>query len=756
MEYDDSLIADHLKRDCGTNLLSEREQYLTGLAVTMARRMIVPFLFVLLLLTMCLTPVSLRAETLALVPKPQKVVRGKGEFRIAPGTTKVCYRDGRLAFAAEWLSEQLSRSFEAEMEPIQADSAPERDCIYLELATEPKSSQSEAYRLVVTEQRASISASDPTGALYGAVTLLQLGPPVAFRNHALVDSVSGGDPGKKNLDSPRWHRVQYPAPEATDHFSLPCVSIDDFPRFPWRGLLIDPARFYISIEEMKRYVDYMLLHKLNKLQVHFTDSQGWRIEIKSFPALVTTGAVGVGNQPNNVRNYPKNDSKPEGCYYYTQEELKDVVAYAADRGVTIIPEIEMPGHTGALLRSCPELLCEGSDQIKSANSICVGQESTYRVLESILDEVMEIFPSRYIHLGTDECWRGNWEHCTHCQAKMRELDADDTLALHGYFVERMSEYLRSKGRIAAGWDEIFETGNKPGILGMFWRAHSSEAARLVEDAAKKGQLLVMTPTTHCYLDYRQAKELKNDPRGLGNRVVSLEKVYSYEPIPDYLVPELHPNIIGWQGNLWGELLLSFPHMLYQTWPRACALAEVGWSDSQGRDYEEFLARLKTVHLQRLRAAGVTVREPGPEDEPGAGIPGPVEADQSGEFLLDGRNAILDGPDIRYYEPYDTIGYWNHPGDTVVWRLRNIKPGEYRVLVSQAGPEAWKGNRYKVSVRDTHLIANVVPTGSMSEHAEQDIGSVRIIEPGDCGLTVAPVEFEQALMNLRSIRLIPVK
>jgi hexosaminidase len=505
---------------------------------------------------------------------------------------------------------------------------------------------------------------------------------------------------------------------------------------------------------MKRYVDYMLLHKLNRLQIHFTDSQGWRIEIKKIPALVTTGAIGVGHQSKNVRTYPKDDSKPKGCYYYTQEELKDFVAYAADRGVTIVPEIEMPGHTGALLRSCPDLLCQGSDQIKLGNSICVGQESTYQTLEGILDEIMEIFPSQYIHLGTDECWRGNWEHCTHCRAKMQDLGVDDTLPLHGYFVERMSDYLQSKGRTAAGWDEIFETGSKPGILGMFWRGHSPEAVRMVEQAAKERQLLVMTPTTHCYLDYRQAEELKNDPRGHGNRFVSLEKTYSYEPIPDYLVPELHGNIVGLQGNLWGEQLLSFPHMLYQTWPRACAVAEVGWSNHEGRNYEEFLARLKKTHLQRLRAAGVTFREPGTEDEPGAGLPDPVEAEQNGEFILNGRNAIIDGVGIQYYEPFDTIGYWNHPNDTVAWKLANVKAGDYRVVVSQAGPTAWKDNRYKLIIGGEQLIANVVPTNSMSKHTEQEIGRVRITDPGDYDLSVVPVQFEQALMNLRCVRLIP--
>lgn len=569
----------------------------------------------LLLLASSLAPASLAAGSSALVPTPRKVVVGDGEFRIDPAVTTICYRDIQLAFAASWLADQLSRTFDSEMKPIQVGSAPGRGCIQLELVTGGTVPPTEGYRLVVTPQGATISAGDPSGALYGAVTLLQLGPAEAFRNFALCDSVAGADPGEENRQGPRWHRVQYPAPVAINGFPIPCVSIEDSPRFAWRGLLIDPARFFVSVDEMKRYVDIMLLHKLNTLQIHLTDGQGWRIEIKAFPALVSTGALGVGNQPRNVRTYPRDDSKPKGCYYYTQSELKDLVAYAAARGVTIVPEIEMPGHTGALLRSCPELLCQGSDEIRPGNSICVGQERTYEVLAAILDEVTEVFPSRYIHLGTDECWRGNWEHCTHCRAKMQELGVTNSLALHGYFVERMSEYLQSKGRMAAGWDEIFETGNKPGILGMFWRGHSPEAVRLVERAAKQGQLLVMTPTTHCYLDYRQAQDLSNDPPGLGNSVVSLEKVYGFEPIPDYLAPELHRNVVGVQANLWGEVLFSFPHMLYQTWPRACALAEVGWSNPEGRDYTEFLGRLKTAHLDRLRAAGVTFREPGLEDAP---------------------------------------------------------------------------------------------------------------------------------------------
>jgi hypothetical protein len=236
----------------------------------------------------------------------------------------------------------------------------------------------------------------------------------------------------------------------------------------------------------------------------------------------------------------------------------------------------------------------------------------------------------------------------------------------------------------------------------------------------------------------------------------LEKTYSYEPIPDYLAPELHGNIVGLQGNLWGELLLSFPHMLYQTWPRACAVAEVGWSNHEGRDYEEFLARLKKTHLPRLRAAGVTFREPGPEDEPGAGLPSPVVAEPNGEFILNGRNAIIDGVGIQYYEPFDTIGYWRHPNDTVAWKLINVEAGGYRVVVSQAGPTAWKDHRYKLIIGDEQLIAKVVPTNSMSKHTEQEIGEVRITRPGDYDLSVVPVQFEQALMNLRCVRLIPVQ
>jgi len=257
-------------------------------------------LIVLLSLPSWMTPISVHAESHALVPKPQKVVCGEGEFRIAPAATTVCYRDGRLAFAATWLSEQLSRAFGTEMKPIQVDSVPARNCIFLEFVSGRTVPRPEGYSLVVTEHRATISASDPSGALYGAVTLLQLGPAQTFRDFALVDSVPGADPGEENGQAPRWHQVQFPAPKPIDQFPVPCVSIDDSPRFAWRGLLIDPARFYISTEEMKRYVDYMLLHKLNKLQIHFTDGQGWRIEIKKYPALVTTGALGVGNQRNNV------------------------------------------------------------------------------------------------------------------------------------------------------------------------------------------------------------------------------------------------------------------------------------------------------------------------------------------------------------------------------------------------------------------------------------------------------------------------
>jgi hexosaminidase len=368
--------------------------------------------------------------------------------------------------------------------------------------------------------------------------------------------------------------------------------------------LIDPARHYWTVEELKQYVDYLALHKLNKLQIHFTDHQNWTVEVNRYPNLTPEKARNAADPQREQNQTYHNLAR----HYYTQNELKSLVAFADKRFVSIVPEFEMPGHCGGLLRGCPECGCTVDGKKMGGGEVCPGQEQTYAVLQNILDEMLAVFPSRYIHIGADECTKRNWTKCADCQKRMKDEDLNNVTELHGYFVSRMSDYLRQKGRTLVGWDEILESGAKPGAIGMYWRSGRSD--ELVRKAAHNEQFLVMTPTAHCYFDYWQSPEKANEPQGFGGSVITLRRAYELQPLPDY-IKQLNPALVlGCQANLWGERMKSFPHILYQTYPRACALSEIAWSPEPdgGRNYAEFFHRLQT-HFKRLDAAGINYREP---------------------------------------------------------------------------------------------------------------------------------------------------
>jgi hexosaminidase len=251
--------------------------------------------------------------------------------------------------------------------------------------------------------------------------------------------------------------------------------------------------------------------------------------------------------------------------------------------------------------------------------VCPGQEQTYDVLQNILDEMLDIFPGQYIHIGADECTKRNWTKCTDCQKRMKDEGLENVTGLHGYFVSRMSDYLQQKGRTLVGWDEILESGAKPGAIGMYWRSGRSD--ELVKKAAHNGQFLVMTPTAHCYFDYWQSPEKENEPQGFGGSVITLRRTYELQPLPDY-IKQVNPQLVlGAQANLWGERMKSFPHILYQTYPRACALCEVAWSPEPdgGHDYAEFFQRMQT-HFKRLDAAGINYRQPTDIDKKNVNVP----------------------------------------------------------------------------------------------------------------------------------------
>ncbi|MDP6545248.1 MAG: beta-N-acetylhexosaminidase [Phycisphaerae bacterium] len=543
--------------------------------------------------------------TPSLIPKPMKMTAGEGVFQITP-ETKVHY-SAELAGAADYLAGRLSLALGKQVtaKPTSGATAP-GGAILLTTAGADAKLGAEGYSLTITKSGVVIRASKASGAFYGGITLLQLAPPAAFRAPAIVEGALGG---KQTVKPPRpCDEPNIPTAKPVDSLAVPCGTIVDKPRFQWRGLLIDPARHFWTIDELKQYVDYMALHKLNSLQIHLTDHQNWTAEIMKYPALT----------PEKQRNAADPQRLAKQTYhklarhYYTQKELKSLVAFAAKRFVNIVPEFEMPGHSGAFLRGCPQCGCTVDGKQMRGGEVCPGKEKTYQVLQGMLDEMLEVFPSKYIHIGADECGKRYWRKCSDCKKRMQAEGLKDVTQLHGYFVGRMSKYLQSKGRTLVGWDEILESGAKAGAIGMYWR--SGRADKYVKMASENGQYLVMSPTAHCYFDYWQSPDKKSEPQGFGRSVITMRKTYELEPLPDYIKKTNPKLVLGAQANLWGERMKSFPHILYQTYPRACALSEVAWSSPEGRNYAEFHGRL-LKHLKRLDAAGINYRQPTDVDKP---------------------------------------------------------------------------------------------------------------------------------------------
>jgi len=550
------------------------------------------------------------ADLPALLPMPVSVTLTGGQFTIT-SATKVLHTkgDARLADAAAYLAQRLSQAFDHNVVAEATDASKEQTgAILMTTAGADPALGAEGYELAVTAQGAVIRAPQAAGAFYGGITLLQLVPAAAFRGQALVEDKLGGTltkPAPRPCDEPNISRK----PKPVDALVVPCATIADQPRFAWRGLLIDMARHFWTINELKAYVDYLAIHKLNSLQLHLTDHQNWCVEIMKYPSLTPEKALNAAD-PQRLANQTY-DSLAR--HYYTQEELRDLVAYAAKRFVNIVPEIEMPGHCTALMRAGLNIECtlDGKPAL-GRGELCPGNDNTFVVLQNILDEVLAVFPGKYIHMGGDECGTGTWEKCSGCRKRMENESLKNTTELHGYFVGRMSDYIQNKGRTLVGWDEILESGAKTGAIGMYWR--SGQADKLVASAAQNGQHLVMTPTAHCYFDYVQSPDKQSEPEGFGGNAITLKTAYELNPIPAE-VAKVDPKLsLGVQANLWGERMQSFPHVLYMTYPRACALAEVAWSPDGPRDYAGFFKRVQT-QCKRLDAAGINYRQPTATDQP---------------------------------------------------------------------------------------------------------------------------------------------
>ena len=420
---------------------------------------------------------------------------------------------------------------------------------------------------------------NPAGLFYGVQTLFQLLPPQIYN----VDSM------QTNID---W--------------SIPAVSIKDKPRFPWRGMHLDVGRHLFPVDFIKKYVDYLAMHKMNTFHWHLTEDQGWRIEIKKYPLLTKIGAFRKGSVIKRIGKLQIIDNVPYGGYY-TQEEIRDVVQYAKDRFITVVPEIEMPGHCMAALAAYPNLSCTGGPfdvRIKwgiEENVYCAGNEDVFNFLQDVLSEVIELFPSKYIHIGGDEVPKDRWEKCPKCQQRIKDEGLKDEHALQSYFIQRIEKFLNSKGRQIIGWDEILEGGLAPNAAVMSWRGTEGGIA-----AAQQKHNVVMSPSTHCYFNEPQG-DLFQEPAPSG-KSLPLAKVYEFEPVPAELSSEQAHYILGAQGNVWTEYMETAADVEYMALPRMSALAEVVWSDKKQRNLDDFLRRMSFQYL-RLDEIGANYHYP---------------------------------------------------------------------------------------------------------------------------------------------------
>jgi hexosaminidase len=431
-----------------------------------------------------------------------------------------------------------------------------------------------SYKLKIDQKRIEIQANTATGLFYGVQTIRQLLPPQ-------IES-------KEKIFNITW--------------TVPCLEIKDEPRFSYRGLHLDVGRHFFPVSFIKKYIDLIALHKMNTFHWHLTEDQGWRIEIKKYPKLTEIGGfrsetlIGHGGRPPF-----KFDGKRYGGFY-TQDEIREVVAYAKARFVTIIPEIELPGHSSAALAAYPELGCAGGPyQVQTRWGVfddvyCAGNDTVFSFMEDVLDEVVDLFPGTYIHIGGDECPKKAWKECRKCQARIAKEGLEDEHELQSYFIRRIEKYLLTKNRYIIGWDEILEGGLAPQATVMSWRGMAGGI-----EAAKQKHDVIMTPGSHCYLDHYQA-DPETQPLAIGG-FTTLEKVYSFNPVPEELSPEEQKYILGAQGNVWTEYMKTTDHVEYMVYPRACALAEVVWTSPQARNYANFLVRMEQ-HYERLKALNV--------------------------------------------------------------------------------------------------------------------------------------------------------
>lgn len=522
----------------------------------------------ILLITLSILAVSCEKTVIDtsvdVIPQPASVAVYEGTFHAAGASFKTDESFGPLA------SDAVTR-FKKNLETASGQQSGESGSQFV--FSRNNSLGEEEYILTVSGRKAVVQASALSGILYAIETMKQLLP---------VEIYTG-----------------VPAPNV--NWTLPCMTIQDKPRFRYRGMHLDVSRHFFDMAEVKRYLDIMAIHKLNVFHWHLTDDQGWRLEIKKYPQLTEIGSVRSKTLIGHGRDSRTYDNIPygEGCWY-SQDQVREIIDYAATRGIEVIPEIDLPGHMLAALATFPELGCTGgpyevwgrwgiSDEV-----LCAGKESTMVFLENVLSEVADLFPSEYVHIGGDECPKVRWETCPACQAKIKELGYKDDEKhtaeqyLQTYVMNRMEKFLEGKGKKIIGWDEILEGEVAPNATIMSWRGieGGQQAVRLGHDA-------IMVPTSYFYFDYYQSKDTENEPFAIGG-YLPVEKVYSFEAFTEDMTDEEKSHIIGVQANLWTEYIPSNAQLEYMLLPRMSALSEVQWCTPGNKDYARFLDHMKSM------------------------------------------------------------------------------------------------------------------------------------------------------------------
>lgn len=511
-----------------------------------------------------LLAVMVSAQEPAIIPKPSRMEMQDGNFNITPATQIVLKGPG-LEKAAMFLNDYLQKFYGFKLAVTKA--AVSRNSISLGLE-KMESAIAGAYHLQVNRTGVQIKGDGAIGAFYGVQSLVQLLP---------VEK-------KKEL-------------------TVPALEIEDQPRFAYRGMHLDVGRHFYPIDFIKKFIDYIALHKMNTFHWHLTEDQGWRIEIKKYPKLTQVGAFRNGTIIGHHPGTGNDQTKYGG--YYTQEQVKEIVKYASDRFITVIPEIEMPGHASAAIAAYPELSCFPDEATKHPAKVSwygdstgkqvqqawgiypdvfAPTEYTFKFLENVLDEVIALFPSTYIHIGGDECPKENWKRSAFCQQLIKEKGLKDEHDLQSYFIQRIEKYLNSKGRQIIGWDEILEGGLAPNATVMSWRGEKGGI-----EAAKQKHNVIMTPNSYVYFDYAQNKQ--EDSLVIGG-YLTVQKVYNYEPVPAALAAEDTKYILGAQANVWSEYMKTPAKVEYMVFPRMSALSEVLWSRKESRNWSDFEKRME--------------------------------------------------------------------------------------------------------------------------------------------------------------------